>query len=519
MTPDVLDELEVKSIKQRLVQSQSEKALLELEVNALKQKAEQLQAALELSRYAPDPPTLRKALLLWRKGFVTAYSIRAGIGLVTRVLRFRRVPHSLADILSEKHLVFREDAVRWGLFFGTYSGGYVLVQAAVQRVRKRQEELRGTVRPGHDAAKTNGAHTCVSTKASDLPPMLDSVLAGSISGLAIFFLDAKTRRALALYAVVRLAQCGAKSLRDRGMVPATVARFQHTESLLFLFCAAQVMYAYVMRPETLPSSYWNFIVRTGPIHKTVLKGVRDSNRGSPVDVVALREYCHRRNPSAEPLLIHANSHRIPCEVLHPQTPECWRHCIWSAFQAFQRTFPVHFPIFLVPFCIFNHKRALAKPIHTLSTAAVSAVRSSTFLGLFVGLYMCTVCVQRNTMKRDHKSLYYIAGMVAGLAIAVEKPSRRQELTLYVLPRALDSLYMLLRDRKLLAAVPYGEAFLFCACGGGLLAFWEREKHNVSPLVRSIVDHFWLLDKPVTKPLPETKDDGLESSEKLTYIEN
>ena len=36
-------------------------------------------------------------------------------------------------------------------------------------------------------------------------------------------------------------------------------------------------YAYVMRPETLPQSYWRFIVRMGPIHPTVLE-VRATNR-------------------------------------------------------------------------------------------------------------------------------------------------------------------------------------------------------------------------------------------------
>ena len=40
----------------------------------------------------------------------------------------------------------------------------------------------------------------------------------------------------------------------------------------------------MMRPKTLPHSYWNFIVRTGPIHGTVLEAVRQNLRGKPVDV-------------------------------------------------------------------------------------------------------------------------------------------------------------------------------------------------------------------------------------------
>ena len=44
------------------------------------------------------------------------------------------------------------------------------------------------------------------------------------------------------------------------------------------------MYAFVMRPKLLPHNYWNFIVRTGPIHGTVLEAVRQNVRGEPVDV-------------------------------------------------------------------------------------------------------------------------------------------------------------------------------------------------------------------------------------------
>ena len=52
-------------------------------------------------------------------------------------------------------------------------------------------------------------------------------------------------------------------------------------------CRTQVMYAYVMRPETLPHSYWKFIVKSGPVSETVLEAVRRNNRGLPVDVDAV----------------------------------------------------------------------------------------------------------------------------------------------------------------------------------------------------------------------------------------
>ena len=57
---------------------------------------------------------------------------------------------------------------------------------------------------------------------------------------------------------------------------------------------AQVMYAYVRRPETLPESYWKFIVKTGPVEAPALEAVRRSLRGLPVDLQAFNAFIKRR---------------------------------------------------------------------------------------------------------------------------------------------------------------------------------------------------------------------------------
>ncbi len=51
------------------------------------------------------------------------------------------------------------------------------------------------------------------------------------------------------------------------------------------------MYAYVMGPQTLPHSYWKFIVKSGPVAPVVLEAVRRNNRGLPVDVDAVNRCC------------------------------------------------------------------------------------------------------------------------------------------------------------------------------------------------------------------------------------
>jgi hypothetical protein len=75
------------------------------------------------------------------------------------------------------------------------------------------------------------------------------------------------------------------------------------------------MYAYVMRPETLPGSYWRFIVASGPISYEALEATRRVNRGLPVDVAAVNDYCVRMGGA--PALTSPHPPQIPNAVLHP----------------------------------------------------------------------------------------------------------------------------------------------------------------------------------------------------------
>ena len=58
------------------------------------------------------------------------------------------------------------------------------------------------------------------------------------------------------------------------------------------------MYAYVMRPETLPASYWKFIVKSGPVEAPALEAVRRSIRKLPTDLQAFNAFLKKRGSAA-----------------------------------------------------------------------------------------------------------------------------------------------------------------------------------------------------------------------------
>lgn len=59
--------------------------------------------------------------------------------------------------------------------------------------------------------------------------------------------------------------------------------------------------------------------------------------------------------------------------------------------------------------MLNLKRALKSPIGTAAHAVGSAVRSTSFLSAFVGIYSSVISLQRLLFSWDNKLVYYVAG--------------------------------------------------------------------------------------------------------------
>ena len=80
--------------------------------------------------------------------------------------------------------------------------------------------------------------------------------------------------------LVRAIQSVYNAAKARGWWHLWGSDWEHGDTLLFALACAQVMYAYVMRPETLPASYNRFIINMGPIDRPIIAAVRDNVRAA-----------------------------------------------------------------------------------------------------------------------------------------------------------------------------------------------------------------------------------------------
>lgn len=75
-----------------------------------------------------------------------------------------------------------------------------------------------------------------------------------------------------------------------------------------------------------------------------------------------------------------------------------------------------------------------------------------------------ICLHRKVALKDHKLVYWLAGGLSALSVLLEKKARRGELALYVLPRAGESLWYILVNRRLLPDIKNAEVILWSFCG-------------------------------------------------------
>ncbi|XP_039065250.1 uncharacterized protein LOC120210618 isoform X2 [Hibiscus syriacus] len=405
--------------------------------------------------------------------FLLSYGVRVGIGILLRAFKLaRRQSYSslldLKQLVSEKDLIVREEACRIGLLFGGFTGSYHLLRCLLRKLRKKETPV-------------------------------NALLAGSIAGLSILALDdSSRRRTLALYLLARLAQCAYNSAKSKNRFHFWGSHWKHGDSLLFYLACAQVMYAFVMRPESLPKAYQDFIQKTGPVAAPVYKAVRESCRGGPVNVASISAYLSSRGKSNNVKLEEFPS-IIPCSIIHPDTNSCLTHNAKAASATFRKTFPLYFSLTFVPFVVLRLQKFMDTPARTCWLAVKGSVRSTCFLSAFVGIFQAVICMHRKIASKDHKLVYWVAGGLSALSVLLEKKARRSELALYVLPRAGESLWYILVNRRLLPDVKNAEVALFCACMGGIMYYLEYEPDTMAPFLRGLIRRF--LASRISNPGP------------------
>ncbi|KAJ1296604.1 hypothetical protein BS78_01G314500, partial [Paspalum vaginatum] len=389
------------------------------------------------TRPSPRPPVLaacesyprwlRRCVEAVLKGFAIGSGLKGGLALFSALLRLRGLVSRRARISSaaaatnaaEAALVGAvKETVRYGLFLGAFAGTYVSMDECIAAVWGRERTARWR-----------------------------SLFAGLIAGPAMLFAGLQTTHtSLATYILVRAgvlaARCGMKSERF-GKICQRLA-WSHGDIFMMCVSSAQIASAYILNRDSFPPSYKAFLGRQIGKEPVVLQGLKELvNNNAFTNLAGIEEYYRTVGVDLklDPKM------KIPCSQVSIDG-----HFFSFLLQAYGRAFPVYVPVYLIPAFVVHRTHLIKRPLSAIGKNLLGIARSSLFLSVYCASEWGWTCLLFRTFQRCNIPLLVLGTFPTGLALLIEKKSRRIEISLYCLARALESFCTRMADAGLLPSV-------------------------------------------------------------------
>ncbi|KAF8913443.1 hypothetical protein CPB85DRAFT_1299839 [Mucidula mucida] len=222
--------------------------------------------------------------------------------------------------------------------------------------------------------------------------------------------------------------------------------------LLFSLACAQIMYANLRAPHSLPPAYRSYVV----------KGARVPPEAIKMSYTALEQE-RKWECTAENRTLLSSWKEGPIPLPPPRLVDGAKFML-----------PIYAALHILPTVLLRPATFFKHP----TRVPLGIARSCAFFGLYVYVNQIGICLRSAGAPIG----YWFPGLASGIALGVEAPRRRLELALYVLPKAVESAWICLG----LPRTWVGEVIM-TAVGAGLVmqTYQEQPKHLVGA-VRAVM---------------------------------
>ncbi|KAF8589623.1 hypothetical protein K439DRAFT_324565 [Ramaria rubella] len=468
-----------------------------------------------------------------------AFGIRSGFNVFLLLFRILRLPRDFRLSLV-RHAVLGEDSFRFAAMIGSFVALYKYLLNALPLLYPPSSSKSPFSPPSHpstfDETDTDDVdlergyipNTTPITRRLSIQAQAHqewvrkrtkrwhAILAGAIAGgLGLAFEKKRRRVTIAQQLFVRGLQgsYNALSTKHNFKVP-------FGPIIVFSLCSGQILYAFLLRPDTIPPGYVAWIQMASKVPTATIPMNRDlvrTGRFNPRDLQWLIDW-KETHPDVRPHLLAElqrardfgdfGPHYASCAAVHPWLPFCTSVPLDRFISVFKWMFPIYGALHFIPMLLFKRQKFIKEPATMLGRALLGTGRSSTFLGVFVIIYQTYFCMKHNL--HEHlvspnalvklprrlidlligKQSFWLGGLFAGFSLFIEARHRRPELAMYVLPKALESVWRMARGKGMVfGPKKFGECIL-CAIGMGMVMnAYQHDPQHLSGLVRRILYQF------------------------------
>mmetsp|Transcript_10242 Transcript_10242/g.11805 ORF Transcript_10242/g.11805 Transcript_10242/m.11805 type:complete len:520 (+) Transcript_10242:220-1779(+) len=321
-------------------------------------------------------------------------------------------------------------------------------------------------------------------------------IAGFFAGASLIWVPKENRKPIVLFAFVRALELQAKMAANRGLIP----NVNHGDTLLMSIASASMIHSWIFSSSTLDPSYVKFLSVQVPIPLVAVNAVARMHTGRKIDIEALN--LARKKIGASVLTGSSYIHYDKLnsgEIIHPgkSLPVFF---IRSLISGMKRALPVYLPVFSLPVLLFYPLSLVKHPVETMARTMSGVMRSSLFLATYCATGVTSISLMRllgfnfsNVGTFAHLAPA-AAGFLSGLATLIEKKSRRIELALYVLSKAVEGRATQLVEAGLLPNFRGAEILVFMSSLAVIMHAYVRHAKMLRSSYYSILCRFFDTDK-------------------------
>ncbi|KAM3143746.1 hypothetical protein pb186bvf_004242 [Paramecium bursaria] len=193
-----------------------------------------------------------------------------------------------------------------------------------------------------------------------------------------------------------------------------------------------------------------------------------------------------------------------CDYYHPGLT-CNQHSLQAFLRTIKSFSPIYLPIHILPLLIYRRKELKKRQIYVfrlrfLATSARSLqsyIYSLLFISFMVGTSKFFLCFIKNRRKICDGWSVSIPILIGGLGLGFESSGRYQinqnrlcEVTLYILPRFLQSIINILKSRKRIPNIPNIDIIVFGWIIAILNYYYQNQSKCIKDGYRNSLKYFW-----------------------------
>ncbi|WVF69152.1 hypothetical protein IAT40_003927 [Kwoniella sp. CBS 6097] len=441
----------------------------------------------------------RAGILAAKRGlrsFLLAFSVRAGVNVL--ITLFRNIRSKKLRLALFRHAIFGAEPFRFGAMIGTFTFLNTLT-LHILRLAPPVSYYRRRFKNGIWNKPTFGPPE---REGDEGERRWQAAVAGAVGSLGLLWESTSRRTGVAQQMFVRGLQASYNQYTPRFGI-----HIPHGDLLVFGACCGQIMFAWLLSPETIPREYSAWILQASRVPDFAVMANRTAVRSRTIDPKQVhRALAHKaitptNRKSLEQFLLKLKDGfkpaAVPCEMVHPWVDSCPETNFRRFFAVFRFMLPVYSALHLIPMLVLRRHHVKRDPLRMIARAIWGITRSCSFLGVFVAIYQVLFCLRTQSIEQGwgagwlrtalkRKETFWLIGFSTCLSLLVEEKKRRAELAMYVLPRALESAWSSARKRAWVPIVPFGETILGAAAMAMVMDAYKHQPNAMSGIVKKLL---------------------------------